>query len=329
VSKMSIPLLELLADGHFHSGETIGGLLGVSRTAVWKQLQKMSAIGLSIESVRGRGYRLPGGLELLSGSLIKQALTPAAVSDLYGIDVLLQTESTNAVAMAHAVAHGVGGYACFAEYQSAGRGRRGRSWVSPFGQNLYFSLTWQFDDGAASLEGLSLAVGVCVARVLKRLGLERVSLKWPNDILVEGCKLGGVLLEMTGDPSGRCQVVVGVGLNVFMSDGSAHGIEQPWTSLDAHLKPAGYSRNQLAAELLNELLPMLSCFSEAGFVDYQQEWSLLDGYRHCLVSLQSGNQQYVGVAQGVTANGALRLLVDGVEREFYGGEVSLRLADDS
>lgn len=320
---MSERLLRLLADGEFHSGEALGQALGISRTAVWKQLQKLSALGLTIKTVRGKGYRLPGQLDLLSTDKITSVLSLPVQSLVKELDIRLIVDSTNNVAMAKASERGASGYICLAEHQSAGRGRRGRCWQSPLGQNIYLSVVWEFTQGVSALEGLSLAVAVCISRVLKDAGLDAISLKWPNDILLGQRKLGGVLLEMQGDPAGHCQVVVGIGLNVNMSKTVA--IDQPWTCVQEYLKDV--SRNQLTADLLNELIPMLSQFSTVGFGNYQREWSQLDAYVHREVQLQAGVNTIVGRVLGVTSKGALRLLVDDQEKHFYGGEISMRSRD--
>lgn len=321
----SSTLLQLLSDGEFHSGSSIGEFIGVSRTAVWKHLQKLAELGLVVESVKGRGYRLMGGIELLSECHINTLMTPEALSYLSVLDVLTITESTNSVAMEYAREGKANGYVCLAEYQKAGRGRRGRQWVSPFGHNIYLSLVWRFEGGALQLEGLSLAVGVIIARVLDSMGLQRLSLKWPNDILLDERKLGGVLLEMSGDPSGLCEVVIGIGLNVRMSE--SVDIDQPWSSVTQQLP--NVSRNELVARLLNELLPMLADFPDTGFATYLDEWEAYDIHRGKNVRVIAGTSSQEGIAQGVFNNGALRLCVDGEEKAIYGGEVSLRLADDS
>ena len=211
-------LLSLLADGEFHSGDDLGVALGVTRAAVWKQIQRLQEDrGLDIFSVKGKGYRLASPIDLLDSSKIKGNLSASAKLLVSDVQVFGSVTSTNDIAMKHAEAQGRPGYVCVAEQQTAGRGRRGRPWVSPYGTNIYLSLVWDFFDGAAALEGLSLAVGVVVANALKAKGLAGVELKWPNDVLVEGAKLGGILLEMTGDPSGHCQVVLGVGINTSVS----------------------------------------------------------------------------------------------------------------
>jgi BirA family biotin operon repressor/biotin-[acetyl-CoA-carboxylase] ligase len=313
-------ILSLLADGDCHSGSEIGRRIGVSRAAVWKQLQKLVDIGLDLESVKGKGYRLVDGFEALSREAIYRFLNPAAQEYLSELEVFSSIESTNIHAMSRVSEGGAKGYACLAEYQSAGKGRRGRQWISPFGHNVYLSLVWEFDGGVSQLEGLSLAVGVAIAQSLQEIGLERVALKWPNDVLLDQSKLGGILLEMQGDPSGACQVVIGVGINVRMK--AATVIDQPWTSVAAYLSDV--SRNELTGSLLNNLIVMLIAYESAGFAKFQSSWERLDAFRNEKVEIVSGSSRVRGVANGVYPNGALRLMVDGVAQPIYGGEVSLR-----
>ncbi|MDQ2078206.1 bifunctional biotin--[acetyl-CoA-carboxylase] ligase/biotin operon repressor BirA [Marinimicrobium sp. ABcell2] len=320
------PLLILLADGEFHSGQELGDHLGVSRTAVWKHLQKLEVLGLPLTSSRGHGYCLEGGLELFDSDVLRAHLTPAAREALTELELFPLTDSTNARAMAKA-ALGRGGYVCLAEQQSAGRGRRGRHWVSPFGKNIYLSLSWCFESGAAALEGLSLAVGVALVRVLKELGLPELALKWPNDVLCHRSKLAGVLLEMTGDPSGACQVVVGVGLNVDMPEPASTGIDQPWTDVQSTLRKEGLppvSRNFLAAALISELLVLLKDYETKGFEAYRKEWLALDAFAGREVELRATDRVIRGRVVGVGETGALCLDVNGEQQFFYGGEVSLR-----
>lgn len=316
-------LLERMADGEFHSGELLGELLGVSRTAVWKHLQKLEGLGLVLESVKGKGYRIPGGIELLDVGRIKSGLSPAAKSFICELDVLHSVDSTNTRAMQRIVSGGGHGYVCLSEHQTAGRGRRGRHWVSPFGQSLYLSVVIEFEEGAAALEGLSLAVGVALVRALRSVGAVDVGLKWPNDLLWRGRKLAGILLEMTGDPAGVCQVVVGVGVNMKLAGAVAEAIDQPWVDV-SEIAP-DVSRNEFATALFNELMPVLAGFSDSGFAAYRDEWEAVHVHAGCAVGLAFGAGETVeGVALGVSDSGALRIDVDGFEREFSGGEVSLR-----
>ncbi len=318
-------LLPLLASGDVVSGQELADALGVSRTAVWKQLKKLEDLGLAIESVKGRGYRLPGGLDLLREDAVRAALSRQSADLLFDLDIHQSIGSTNAEAMAQIAAGRGSGYVCTAEQQSAGRGRRGREWVSPYGRNLYLSAVWEYEQGAAVLEGMSLAVGVVVARALASCGVQGVQLKWPNDVLYKGAKLGGILLEMTGDPAGECQVVVGIGLNVAMPEQVAGGIDQAWTDVGRISGTASPGRNILLAAVIDELLPMLATFESGGFGPWRDEWLELDAFKGTEVVLHSGAQQLAGTARGVDGRGALQLetATTGVQSVF-GGEISLR-----
>lgn len=319
-------LLSHLADGEFHSGEDLGAALGISRTAVWKQLQKLADVGLELESVKGRGYRLPGGFCALDAHLIRSHLSAESAPLLSALNILQQTTSTS-TELANLGRQGAGsGSVCVAEQQTAGRGRLGRQWVSPFGRNLMFSVLWEFEGGAAALEGLSLAVGLVLAEALAEMGVAGVQLKWPNDVLCRSRKIAGILLEMQGDAAGRCQVIIGIGVNVAMPDNAV--IDQAWTDLGRETSTI-VDRNQLLALLLGRLLPMLSSFGEIGFGFYQERWEALDMLRDHRVILHQGEQRVSGVCRGVAGNGALKFEGDSGLELVSGGEVSLRAADDS
>jgi BirA family biotin operon repressor/biotin-[acetyl-CoA-carboxylase] ligase len=233
-------------------------------------------------------------------------------------------DSTNAEALRRITAGAGSGLVCVAEQQTAGRGRRGRDWVSPFAGNLYLSVVWEFARGATALEGLSLAVGVAVTEALARCAVVDLKLKWPNDILHEGSKLGGILIEMVGGTTGSCQAVIGIGINVSMPESAAGEIDQDWTDISriAHTTPG---RNELLAALLDELLPMLPAFEQEGFGPLQARWSERDAFAGCPVVVHSGPQQVAGIARGVDDSGALLLDVGDQVQTFHGGEVSLRL----
>lgn len=312
-------LLHRLADGAFHSGTALGAALGISRTAVWKALDGIAALGIQVERAPRRGYRVPGGIDLHDRERILAALTPPARALLAELQVLTVAESTNESAKAFPPTPGRGS-CCLAEYQTGGRGRLGRTWVSPFARNLYCSLAWEFDGGIAALEGLSLAVGVAVRRALAALGAADVRLKWPNDLLRDGRKLGGILVEVTGDPEGRCRAVIGIGINVAMPAAATATIGQPWSDL-ANLR---ISRDALAAAVLTELLPLLRDFSTTGFAAHRAEWEASDHYRDRPVTITIGSNRREGIARGVNERGALALeCADGLHW-FSGGEVSLR-----
>lgn len=315
-------LLAVLADGEFHSGEALGEQLGVSRAAIWKQLKKLEGLGVELHSVKGRGYRLPDGLVLLDEGAVRAALEAPVNQALVSIERALMLESTNATAMAATLAADRHGCLYIAEQQTAGRGRRGRAWVSPFGRNLYFSLCWTFAGGAAALEGLSLLVGLAVSEGLADLGVDDVQLKWPNDLLRGQRKLAGILLEMSGDASGQCQVVIGVGVNVAMPSGAAAEIDQPWCDLQDRLP--GIDRNRLLAAVLNRLVPALQRFSQQGFEPFRRAWLARDAFADSAVVLVTPRLQVEGVCRGVDRSGALLLETAEGMQAFHGGEVSLR-----
>tara|TARA_R110002110_G_scaffold303525_2_gene517640 strand:- start:6513 stop:7490 length:978 start_codon:yes stop_codon:yes gene_type:complete len=322
----STVLLPLLAQGEFCSGQALADALGVSRTAVWKQLNKLSELGLEIESVKGRGYRIPGGIDLLDQAAVTDSLGAQACALMRTLDILDTVDSTNAEAMRRIELGDAAGRVITAEQQSAGRGRRGRQWVSPYARNLYVSVVWQYHQGAAALEGLSLAVGVAVARALADCGLPPVQLKWPNDVLFNGAKLGGILLEMTGDASGVCQVVVGVGLNVRMPQGAATGIDQAWTDVHSIATDGAPSRNTLLAALLDNLLPLLAEFETNGFAPLRDAWQKLDAFSGERVVVHTPGRDLAGIARGVDERGALQLETTTGVQPVFGGEVSLRRA---
>lgn len=320
-------ILGLLSDGSFHSGQELGDALGVSRAAVWKHLQKLEALGLNLQSIKGKGYCLTGGLDLLSSSRIVTLLDPNVRGLLGNIDVFSVIDSTNAQALLVGAEQGCG-YVCLAEQQTAGRGRRGRTWVSPFGKNIYLSVGWSFDGGAAELGGLSLAVGVALADMLHSLGLSDIQLKWPNDVLWRGRKLAGILLEMTGDPAGVCHVVVGVGINIAMSSVAAESIDQPWVDLQSivatQTQVGAWGRNELVARFLAGLLPLLANYKVDRFACYRSRWEALNAYAGQQVEVRMATSVVAGVLLGVNESGALRLCTAEGERLFHGGEVSLR-----
>lgn len=317
-------LLSLLSDGEFHSGDDLGAALGVTRAAVWKQVQRLQEDrGVDVFSVKGKGYRLSSPMDLLDSSKIKECLSEPSKRLVSDVQVFDSVTSTNDIAMKHAEAKGEPGYVCVAEQQTAGRGRRGRPWVSPYGTNIYLSLVWDFFDGAAALEGLSLAVGVAVANALKAKGVDGVELKWPNDVLVDGAKLGGILLEMTGDPSGHCQVVLGVGINTSVSKKDGDEIDQAW--VDTSTLGICIDRNEFISEVIDELISMLVLFSEHGFIYFRDQWLILDAFKDKAVVVKTGKNDMNGIANGVDNTGALKLERAGVIEAIKGGEVSLRL----
>ena len=237
-------------------------------------------------------------------------------------------DSTNAEAL-RAVGQGQAApLVVLAERQSAGRGRRGRQWVSPFAENLYYSLVLRIEGGMRQLEGLSLAVGLALLQVIREAGVVEAGLKWPNDVLVGDRKLAGVLLELSGDPADVCHVVIGIGLNVNMLSAASAAIGQPWTSMRAELGRV-INRNELVLGLNRHLSHYLDIQLQHGFSALQGEWQDCHLWQGRAVMLTAGGEPVTGVVLGVDHSGAVRLLVDGQEHSFSGGELSMRLRNDS
>jgi len=317
-----LKLLTLLKDGRFHSGEALGAALGVSRSAVWKQLQLLeSELSLTVYKVRGRGYRLAAPLLLLDA----EKIASQAVSEPWPVVVRDEVDSTNAEALRLIAEGQAAPLLVLAERQSAGRGRRGRAWSSPFAQNLYYSLVLRVDGGMRQLEGLSLVVGLAVREALLAMGIASAGLKWPNDVLVGTSKVAGILLELVGDPADVCHVVLGIGINVNMKEAD---IDQAWTSLCLETGQL-VDRNRLAAALGDNLRLYLARHREHGFAALQKEWEQAHLWQGRAVSLIAGSSSIDGLVLGVDHQGALRLDVNGIEKSFSGGELSLRLRDDS
>lgn len=320
--------VRLLADGEFHSGEAIAAHLGITRAAVWKALRKAAdQFGLTLESVRGRGYRLRSPLQLLDADRIVAALTSDGHRRLARLDIYDQIDSTNAHLLREAAAGLPSGAACLAERQTAGRGRRGRVWVSPFGVNLYLSLLWRFPLAPAALGGMSLAAGAVVAETLSAVGATEVTLKWPNDLLWRRRKLAGLLLEVAGESQGPCHLVIGLGVNLRMAAGQGVGIDQLWATLDQATNGRLCERNVLAARLLDALMGAADRYADDGLAPFLDRWRHFDAFEGKPVSLLIGDRRIEGRHAGVANDGALRLeTADGL-RHFQAGEVSLRATE--
>jgi BirA family biotin operon repressor/biotin-[acetyl-CoA-carboxylase] ligase len=316
-------LLNLMSDGRFHSGEALGAALGVSRAAVWKVLTPLEKQGFPIQRVRGKGYRIPPGAVLLDEMAIRSFL-PEHRNDYWSWNVYQQIDSTNAQAQRLMAAVPQRPIACVSEQQTAGRGRRGRAWVSPYAQNIYLSITEPFNTGAQGLEGLSLVVGIVLAETLQACGYEDVKLKWPNDVLLERKKVAGILIEIAGDLTSECVVVIGVGVNVLMGKETGETIDQAWTSLLQSSSRGELNRNRLIAVFGHKLLEAMTLFRAEGFRPFGPAWERHDAWFGQMVSVVSGSHVTSGRHIGVNERGALRLETADGEILANGGEVSLR-----
>ena len=327
ISKNQRKILAILADGQFHSGSCLAQSLSISRSGVWKHVSSLEELGIEYSAVSGKGYRLESPIEFLDSDLIFSNLSHPAKQALSHLKIHDVIESTNSYLVEQAQAGAISGTVCLAEYQSAGRGRRGRTWISPFGNNIYLSILWHYHGGLAVISGLSLAIGVAVIRALSELNISDVGLKWPNDIYWQGQKLGGILVEVTGESNGPSSAVMGLGLNLFLPEHNTEAITQPWTDLQKISGSMCFSRNELTAILLNHLLPIIAGYETFGLAHYLDEWRSYDCLKDNLVNLYLNNQSIQGIAEGIDGNGLFLLKKpDGHTQAFASGEVSFNSA---
>jgi BirA family biotin operon repressor/biotin-[acetyl-CoA-carboxylase] ligase len=322
VRPSSFAVLRRLTEARFRSGEEIGAPLGLSRSMVARAVRELEAHGLGVFKLRGRGYRLRLPFDALDADAIGRALGPRRAG--LRLEVLDECDSTNTRLAARAAAGAPTGTVLACELQRAGRGRRGASWYAGLGTSLTFSALWRFDRGAAGLGGLSLAVGVACIRAFRALGVDEVALKWPNDLVRGGGKLGGILVELVGNARGATAAVIGIGVNVRVPEGARRAIGQPVADLASASAP---SRNVLLGELLAALAEALPVFAQEGFGAFRAEWLRHHAYHGRPVRvLVPPHRAVEGVATDVAEDGALVLTTRaGVER-FHSAEVSLRRA---
>lgn len=318
-------LLSILSDGERHSGEILAHQLNISRAAVWKSIKRLESLGLEIEAERGKGYRLRRPVELLSAEKIRQSLLPEVAQTCNKIDVLFKTDSTNSTLFNRLGEQQIQGNAVFAEYQSHGRGRRNNQWLAPLGSGLMFSVGWQFNIAPQTLSLLSLFMGVAVARSLQSKDIKKVGLKWPNDIVVEGQKIGGILLELRGETNGPVDVVIGIGVNYELPEGVESQIKRPITDICTHTKQK-ISRNEFAATLLINVFEILKKVENSDCAELLEEWRKLDYFIEQHAKLILPNEEIEGTLKGVDDQGLLLMSVSGDIKRFNAGEVSLRVS---
>ncbi|MGK3131622.1 bifunctional biotin--[acetyl-CoA-carboxylase] ligase/biotin operon repressor BirA [Pantoea sp. C8B4] len=314
-NSVPLKLVALLADGEFHSGEQLGEALGMSRAAINKHIQTLKSWGLDVYTVTGKGYSLPAPIQLLNEADI---LSHLHQQDL---DVIPVIDSTNQYLLDR-MDQLPSGHACIAEYQQAGRGRRGRKWFSPFGSNLYLSMYWRLEQGPAAAMGLSLVIGIVMAEVIQSLGVPDVRVKWPNDLYLNDRKLAGILVELTGKTGDAAQIVMGAGVNLVMRSEGASEINQGWINL----QEAGVeiNRNELAAKIINSLREALPIFERDGLAPFVERWDALDNFINRPVKLLIGDREVHGIARGIDKQGGLLLEQEGEVKSWVGGEISLR-----
>ncbi|MCA6918019.1 bifunctional biotin--[acetyl-CoA-carboxylase] ligase/biotin operon repressor BirA [Pectobacterium versatile] len=310
-----LKLIKILSDGEFYSGELLGEMMGMSRAAINKHIQTIRDWGIDVFTVTGKGYSLPAPMQLLDADVILKHLPEG------GVTVLPVVDSTNQYILERLDTLS-SGYACLAEYQQSGRGRRGRQWFSPFGANLYLSLYWRLEQGPAAAVGVSLVIGIVMAEVLHKLGADGVRVKWPNDLYLKDRKLAGILVELTGKTGDAANLVIGAGINLQMREPAPDTINQGWINL----QEAGIeiNRNTLASTLISELRSALVIFELQGLEPFISRWEKLDNYFNRPVRLIIGNREIHGIDRGIDRQGALLLESDGLITPYIGGEISLR-----
>ncbi len=325
MNTLTFPILRLLTDGKFHSGETIANHFNVSRATVWNAIQHAESLGVEVFSVRGRGYKLPQPLKLLDKQAILNAIGEQRA--WFKLEVHDHLESTNSYLMKK-ISSGQAHASCVvANLQTKGRGRRGRSWQAGLGASLTFSLLWRFQCGASALSGLSLAVGVALIRALHSLGITQAQLKWPNDVLIGREKLAGILIELQGDMEGPSAAVIGVGINLNLPTNIKQQIDQPATDL-ASITPIIINPNELLGLLLKYLAEVLSDFEQHGFTQIRDEWTKHHAYHLKPVKmLHPDGRETIGNLVNVAEDGILLVSTALGEQRFSSGEISLRAAE--
>ena len=323
-------LLAMLATGEFHSGEDLAKQLRITRSAIWKLIGNLRDLGIDIESLPRQGYRLPRAVQIYDPKAITAAIDGSAQSVVESVEALLTVDSTNRyLADASGPAPG-NALICAAEVQTAGRGRRGRSWLAPFGSGVCLSIAWQFIETPPNFSALSLVVGVAIIRALRRLHCEQAQLKWPNDVVHNHRKLAGILIEMRGETGGPSRVVIGMGVNMHMPPVTRIQLAEQQAALVTDLHDAMHGhppdRNLLVATIVSELIAALVVFEREGFVAFEAEWLRYDSLRDAPVRVLSANETITGVARGVAQDGALLVDVGGKVQRFMSGDVSLRAA---
>lgn len=321
-------LLHQLADGQLHSGSKLAAMLGVTRSAVWKHIKQLAALEIDVDAQAGQGYRLKSPLELLDKQQIFATLSPEARNICAPPDLRWVTESTSSALLEQPSPAPGQARVCIAEFQSAGRGRRGRHWYAPAGDAICLSVSWCFPVSPPDFSCLGLAIGVAVMRALNRAGAEEAKLKWPNDVVINGNKLAGILIDVQGEAGGPLHVVAGVGVNYRLSKRTESAVHA-----DGGLPPAGLvasageglvGRNTTSAFLIDEMISVLADFGEQGFSDMAAEWNAADSLAGQQLNVAINGSSLSGIAKGISNDGRLKLDTGDKLHLLVSGDVSLR-----
>lgn len=317
-------LLDALLAAEAVSGRDLAERFGVTRAAVWKQIERLRALGLGI-AAQADGYRLDVPVERLDAGAIAALLTLDERRRIGDLAVHWELDSTSSELLRRVGEDARDGLVCLAEIQTRGRGRRGRAWRMPLCGGVALSLLKRFDGGMAALSGLSLVAGIAAAQALEDCGVAEVGLKWPNDLVARGRKLGGILVELGGDSMGPCHAAIGIGLNLRLDAVIAAAIDQPWIDLATLAGDRLPSRNRIVARLLARLFEALDRFTVDGFAAFAADYARYDVLQGQAVRVLRADQAQDGVARGVDERGALRVAFADGERCVDSGEVSIRM----
>lgn len=310
-----IQITYILSDLNYHNGDSIGSKLGITRSAVWKSIKKLEEYGIEISSIKNKGYQLKEPLLLIDKVKIENEIANPNIE----VQVFENIDSTNNYLKK--TLNPDKRKVCFAETQTGGRGRMGRFWHSPFGQNIYMSYSYPFKKDVSELNGLSLAVGIACLNAIKEIGITApIMLKWPNDGMYMGQKFMGNLIELHSESYGQSIATIGIGINVNMLLDSEI-ITQAWTSL-RKITEKHIDRNQLCVALIHNLNATLEQFSKYGLREFLSQWQQLDCLYNQEIKLNNG--EYSGIAKGINEQGNLLLqLKNGQIQDFSSGEASI------
>lgn len=316
LSKNLINIVNILSDGDYHDGNTMGNQLSMTRSAVWKTIKKLQGYDLNIQSVKGKGYVLLEPLTLLDIKEIKKNLNRKNID----IEIFGSIDSTNAYLKKFKQVKTT--KICLAEQQTQGKGRLNRDWYSPFGKNIYLSCLYVFQKDISELAGLSLVTSLAILNGLRKFDVKQCNVKWPNDIMYEQRKLAGILVEIQAETHGSSQAIIGIGINVNMLE-DQHSISQTWTSVQA-IQKKYIDRNELCAALINELLVYLDKFDDKGFNQFVSEWVQTDCLTNQIITVKNSNDKIQGKVLGINDRGHLLLeLINGTVRGFSSGDTSI------
>ncbi|CEG61394.1 biotin--[acetyl-CoA-carboxylase] ligase [Legionella micdadei] len=323
-SKTQLELIHQLSDGHCHSGKLIAEKLGVSRTAVWKHITQLAEFGLAIHRIPQHGYQLTQPLVPLDEQLIHQHLKSKRFSKKANIHLFAAVDSTNQFLKELSPTSSID--ICCAEKQTRGRGRFGREWYSPFGENIYFSGRWDLNCCLSRLSGLSLVVGLAILASLQAIHIsQNIRIKWPNDLMWGNKKLCGILIEVIAETNSCAQVIIGIGMNVNTATQEHPLPDKPWCSL-YEITGQRFDRNLILANLIYYLDQYLNQFLVAGFGAFTADWQKVDYLQGQFIQVSQPTGRISGYACGVNELGLLCLKDDeGKLHYLSSGDTSLRL----